>query len=166
MDPLTVVPQEQLRELLDKQDLVERKHAYLRAADVCDPERMVAGFAEDFTASYLPGEPPMVGRQTIRDWYARRLTDIVGSSHHASNFEFALDGDRATTHCYLYSWQRFSDHPQTQDRHLFARYTDTWERRDGAWVQTSLVYRIAAEFCDAAAPRFGEHLEWDRAALG
>ena len=75
MDDLTTTFQEQLRELLDKQELIERKHAYLRAADVCDPDRMVAGFAEEVTASYVPGEPAMAGRETVREWYAQRLTD-------------------------------------------------------------------------------------------
>lgn len=157
----------EVRRLLDKQALMECKHSYLRAADVCDPDRMVAGFADDFVASYVPGAPPTTTRSEIHAWYTQRLTTVVASSHHISNFEFEFDGqDRATTHSYLYSWQRFADHPTTADRHRFGRYTDTWERREDAWVQTSLTYRIAGELCNDAVPRVGEHIAWDLEALG
>jgi hypothetical protein len=153
-----------LRRLLDKQELMERKHAYLRAADSCQPDRMVADFTDDIEVSYTPDEPPMTGRDAVRAWYRARLSTVVASSHHVSNFEFRFTGpDTATVHCYLYSWQRFAGHPVTADRHRFARYTDGWVRQDGHWRQSSLVCRVAGEYCNDAVPRIGEHIDWDRA---
>lgn len=153
---------EGLRGLLDRQEITERKHAYLRAADACDPDRMVADLAVDVVASYSPGDPDLRGRDEVREWYATRLGAVVASSHHVSKPEFVFDGpDAATVHWYLYSWQRFANHPRTADRHRYARYTDRWERREGRWAQTSLVCRVAGEYCGDTAPRVGEHLGWD-----
>ena len=152
-----------LLQLLDKSDIIDRKHAYLRAADACDPGRMVAGFTEDCTASYTPGDELIAGRDALRDWYANRLTHVVASSHHASNYEITFDDpDSATLRCYLYSWQRFDDHPATADRHRFARYVDKWVRRDGEWYQAALVCLVAGEYCSDAVPRIGEYFDWDR----
>jgi hypothetical protein len=152
-----------LRELVDKADIVDRKHAYLRAADALEPDRMVADFVpEGFTASYDPAGEPILGREAIREWYAHRLGNVVASSHHASNIEITFDGpDSATLRCYLYSWQRFADHPETADRHRFARYIDTWVRVDGRWLQRSLTCLVAGEYCSDAVPRIGEYFGWD-----
>jgi hypothetical protein len=148
-----------LQQLIDRTDIMERKHAYLRAADACDPDRMVAGFLEDFTASYNPADRPIEGRQAIRAWYAARLSHVIASSHHVSNFEITFDDmNTAQLRCYLYSWQRFDDYPATADRHRFARYIDGWARRDGEWWQSSLVCLVAGEYCSDAVPRIGEYL--------
>lgn len=153
-----------IRQLLDKSDIIELKHAYLRAADACDPDRMVEHFTVDgFVASYTPDGDPVVGREAIREWYAQRLTTVVSSSHHASNFEITFtDPDTATLRCYLYSWQRFADHPATADRHRFARYVDTWVRIDDQWQQRTLTCLVAGEYCSDAVPRIGEYFDWDR----
>lgn len=156
--------EERIGQLLDKADIVDLKHAYLRAADACDPDRMVEHFTvDDFWASYVPGDEPIAGREAIRVWYAQRLGNVVSSSHHISNVEITLsDPDTATLRCYLYSWQRFADHPVTADRHRFARYVDTWVRLDGRWQQQTLTCLVAGEYCSDAVPRIGEHLGWDR----
>jgi len=152
-----------LQQLIDRTDIIERKHAYLRAADACDPERMVEIFTDDVTASYHPAAPLIDGRDNLQAWYADRLKTVVASSHHVSNFEVTFDGaDTAVLRCYLYSWQRFADHPATDDRHRFARYLDTWVRRDGQWWQSTLVLLVAGEFSSDAEQRIGEYLGWDR----
>jgi hypothetical protein len=152
-----------LQQLIDRTDIIELKHAYMRAADACDPDRMVANFAPDVTASYDPKGPLIEGREAVRAWYAARLTSVVASSHHVSNFEVSFDDpDTAQLRCYLYSWQRFDDYPVTADRHRFARYLDTWVRRDGKWWQSTLVLLVAGEFSSDAVPRIGEYFDWDR----
>lgn len=93
-----------LQQLIDRTEIIEAKHAFLRAADACDADRMVAGFVEDLTASYDPAGEPIRGRDSLRDWYASRLGHVVASSHHASNFEVSFDDpDTARLRCYLYS---------------------------------------------------------------
>lgn len=154
---------DRLRELVDTADVVARKHEYLRAADALDPDRMVEHFVvEGFTASYDPKGPSIEGREAIRDWYRQRLGSVVASSHHVSNVEVTFtDPDTAVLRCYLYSWQRFADHPATADRHRFARYLDTWVRGADGWEQQSLTCLVAGEYCSDAVPRIGEYFDWD-----
>lgn len=152
-----------LQQLVDKADIIDRKHAYLRAADALEPDRMVENFVADgFTASYDPAGPPIEGREAIREWYANRLSTVVASSHHVSNIEITFeDPDTAKLRCYLSSWQRFADHPEIADRHRFARYLDIWVRVDGRWLQKSLVCLVAGEYCSDSVPRIGEYFGWD-----
>lgn len=152
-----------MRELVDIADIVDQKHAYLRAADALDPDRMVRDFvSEGFTASYDPTGEPIRGREAIREWYSTRLSTVVSSSHHVSNVEVEFsDPDTATLRCYLYSWQRFDSHPDTADRHRFARYIDTWVRVEGRWLQSSLTCLVAGEYCSDSVPRIGEYFDWD-----
>lgn len=154
---------DQIQQLLDRTDITDLKYAYARAADAGDAGRMVERFVADCTASYLPGQE-IAGQDTLRDWYAQRLADVVSSSHHLSNVEVVfLDADTATLHAYLYSWQRFATYPDRPDRHCFARYRDSWIRTDDGWRQTRLIYRLAGELGSTGAPRIGEHIheaEW------
>ncbi|SOD71792.1 SnoaL-like protein [Jatrophihabitans sp. GAS493] len=157
----------QLRQLLDRSEIIDRKHAYIRAADACDAERMVARFTEDCRISYTPDGPPLLGRETLREWYSTRLTSVVASSHHVSNFEFVFsDADTATMYCYLYSWQRFAQYPAVADRHRYARYIDTWVRHHDGWWQVSLTCLVAGEFSSDRPLRIGEYLDWDRELRG
>jgi uncharacterized protein (TIGR02246 family) len=151
-----------LRRLLDRAEIEQRKHAYLRAADDADPERMVARFTPDCTASYAPGQPVIEGRDSLREWYAHRIGDVVSSSHHLSNLEVEFDGDdTAHVRAYLYSWQRYDDFPEHGDRHCWARYVDTWVRTRDGWYQSALVYLLAHEVTTIGTPRCGEYLPSD-----
>jgi len=150
-----------IQRLLDRLEIVDLKHAYARAADDGDPHRMVERFVPDCVASYRSGQL-IEGRDTLRDWYAERLADVVSSSHHLSNIEVSfVDDDTVTLRAYLYSWQRFKQHPDRSDRHCFARYVDTWVRTPDGWMQSSLTYLLAGEITSDAPPRIGEHLQSD-----
>jgi ketosteroid isomerase-like protein len=151
---------DRLRQVLDRTDIIELKHAYARAADAGDADRMVQRFIEDCTAEYEPGAPVIEGRQALRDWYAYRLGNVVASSHHLSNFEVAFpDPDTALVRCYLYSWQRLRGFPATADRHRWGRYVDTWVRTEQGWFQSSLTYLLAGELSGDPVPRVGEYFE-------
>jgi ketosteroid isomerase-like protein len=150
-----------LQQLIDKDDITARKFAYARAADASDPDRMVEQMTEDCVASYQR-DVRLEGRAAIRAWYAGIVGRTVSSSHHLSNVEVTFDGpDTATLRCYLLSWQRFDDHPATEDRLRYARYVDTWVRRDDAWWMSSLTCLPAGEFGSGGNLRFGEYLGWD-----
>lgn len=153
-----------IQQLLDRTEISELKYAYARAADDLAPDRMVKRFLPECTATYVIGESPIVGRDALRDWYARRLGTVVSSSHHVSNVEVSfVDADTAQLRAYLYSWQRFAEFPARGDRHCWARYLDTWVRTSDGWFQSSLVYLLAGEVTSDAPPRVGEHLvhrEW------
>lgn len=154
-----------IRRLLDRTEIIDLKHAYMRAADACDPDRMVSVFTdEDFIARYDPSSDPIVGKAAIHQWYSERLTDVVASSHHISNVEVEFtDDDTATLRCYLYSWQRYSEFPSVPDRHRWCRYVDAWTRRDGRWQMQSLTLLVAGEtWGSEPTGRLGEYFDWDR----
>jgi hypothetical protein len=153
-----------IQRLLDRTEIIELKHAYLRAADACEPDRMVSFFTdEDFVASYDPAADDIVGKDAIHQWYRQKLTGVVASSHHVTNEEVEfLDADTAVLRCYLYSWQRYTDFPDTADRHRWCRYRDVWVRRDGRWQMKSLTLLVAGELWGSEPTgRQGEYFGWD-----
>jgi hypothetical protein len=150
---------QQMQTLLDRTAIIELKNAYARHADAMDPDRMVSRFIETCTASYHPDDELIVGREALRDWYARRLGPVVASSHHLSNFEVDfVTPDHARLRCYLYSWQRLDGFPHEHDRHRWARYEDAWIRTADGWFQASLTYRVAGELSSGDVLRVGEYL--------
>lgn len=149
--------EQDLARLLDRESVVARKLRFARAADAGDAEAMVACFAPDAVAAYDP-DHLMVGREAIRDWYARSLGPVVASSHQLTNFEVDVTSpDEAVLRCYLYSWQRFDPSTGREDRHRWARYVDTWRRDPGGWVLTSLRLLAAGESPAVPGDRVGEY---------
>ena len=150
---------DRLQRWLDTAEITRHKFAFARAADDGDVTRMVARFTSDCTAAYVAGQPAIAGRDRLRAWYAERTSDVVSSSHHVSNVEVVFAGaDVAHLRCYLYSWQRYADQVQRPDRHVWARYVDTWVRTPDGWYQSALVYLLAGEVTATGIPRVGEHL--------
>lgn len=153
-----------IQQLLDRTEITDHKHAYARAADARDADAMVERFVPDCTAEYSLGEViegralRIEGREALRDWLARHLADVVSSSHHLSNVEVTfVDPDTATMRAYLYSWQRFEQHPGRMDRHCYGRCLDTWVRTPGGWRQSELGFRLAGEITSDVPPSTGEH---------
>jgi hypothetical protein len=151
--------EDRLRRIEDRTEIIEGKYEYCRYADTLDPELMVTLFTSDIVASYAPDAPDISGKDALRRFYTQALGTVVASSHHVSNCELVfLDDDHAELSCYLYSWQRFLDYPQTQDRHRWARYVDHWVRTTEGWLQSRLSYRIAGEVTSDHPARVGEYL--------
>ena len=150
------------RQLLDRDAIAQAKYQWARAADASDADRMVERFVEDCTAVYEAHGQPIVGREALRQWNVDRLAHVTASSHHVSNIEVRFDGpDNATAYSYLHSWQHFDDYPETPDRTRYARYVDTWVRKDGVWWQKSLRLLVAGEWNFAGPLRFGEYRGYD-----
>ena len=148
---------EELERLVATDHIVRLKLEFGRAADAGDPTAMVTHFHPDVTLVYDPSTP-LQGRAAAQDWYAERLGPVVASSHHLTNFEVdLLDADHAVLRCYLYSWQRFDPTTGRPDRHRWARYLDTLERRDDQWRITSLRLLTGGETPPAKGDRVGEY---------
>jgi hypothetical protein len=151
--------EDRLRRIEDRTTIIERKYEYCRYADALDPALMVSLFTSDGVASYAPEAPDISGKDALLAFYSSALGTVVASSHHISNCEVDfIDDDHAQLSCYLYSWQRFADHPATQDRHRWARYIDDWVRTEHGWLQSRLSYRVAGELSSSHPSRVGEYL--------
>jgi ketosteroid isomerase-like protein len=153
----TMLHEEDVARLLDREAVVAVKLAFARAADAGDAHAMVASFAADAVAVYEPARP-IAGRGSIRDWYAGALGPVVASSHQLTNFEVDFpSASEAVLRCYLYSWQRFDPATGRADRHRWARYVDTFRRTTEGWLLTSLRLLTAGETPDVPGDRVGEY---------
>jgi hypothetical protein len=117
-----------LRELLDRQAIMDCLHRYTRGVDRVDEELIrsafhpdavddhgvVVGSVDDFLAHWLPQQP---GREI--------------SQHYVSNASIDLDGD--TAHVELYYWfvQKLRGEPHITM--YGGRYADRFERRETGW---------------------------------
>ncbi|QUD90395.1 nuclear transport factor 2 family protein [Phenylobacterium montanum] len=145
-------------ELKARTEILETMYAYCRHADNLDPEGMVALFTEDCIANFVPGgeETILKGKGALRKMLSDALGVTVSGSHHISNAELIFDGpERATLHCYMYSWQRFTGFPVTADCHRWGRYENRFLLTPTGWRMDRLKLISAGEYGGA---RIGEQL--------
>jgi hypothetical protein len=95
--------EETVRQLADKQAIVELNHRLCNLIDSFELDRMVAEvFAVD--ASDDHGEGPVVGHEAIRAWYADSTANVAAVSHNICNAIVELDGDRARMRSNVIVW--------------------------------------------------------------
>lgn len=104
---------------------------YFDRVDAKDPEGAAAVFAEDARIDIMTGRV-VEGR----DAYARTLAAVLGqygrTSHHVSNFQVTVDGDRAQLMAHVDAVHRMKSDGRIWQ--LWARIVDVLERRDGEWT--------------------------------
>lgn len=155
-----------VRELKDRTDILETKYAYCRHADNLDVEGMAAQFTDDCVVNYVASDDSLAmrGKDALRRMLTAYFETSVSSAHYITNAEIRFDGaDRATMHCYMYSWQRFKDHPVTADCHRWGRYETLFVRARVGWRMSQLRLlsmgeyggaRIGEQFARPFPPRF------------
>jgi hypothetical protein len=147
-----------VRQLKDRNDILETMFAYCRHADNLDGDAMSTLFTENCIANFVPGgEDTMLrGRRALNDFLNSALGVTVSGSHHIANEELIFETpDRVTLHCYMYSWQRFAGFPVTADCHRWGRYENRFVRTDDGWRMDRLKLISAGEYGGA---RIGEQL--------
>ena len=150
--------EDRLQRIEDRAALESLKFEYCRYADSSAADRMVALFTEDCVVNFFPDRrQELHGREAFVEYLGKAMFDVSSSSHHISNMDVLFENpDRARTHCYLYSWQRYRD-PAVQDRHRWVRYEDVFVRTGDGWRQSELMYIVAGEIT-SDEPRLGEVL--------
>jgi hypothetical protein len=153
--------QAQVRELLDRQQILDCVHRYARGLDRHDPEIFASVYHEDA----IDHHGDFLGR---RDEFVPWGIDLLASewdthTHFLSNVRIELDGDTAHSECYVFFAQRRRDRPVLDIGG--GRYIDRLERRDREWrvAARELVIDWTAE---ANATTFGgsdayPHGTWD-----
>jgi len=135
---------DELRVLVDRQAIVDVIHAYCRNVDCVDAPAVARLFTTDCVVDYGPGlGGPTHGSAALEARLATGLPRFAATSHHVSNIEIELDGDRARSVTYLYAWHRFPD--DTPDAHLFAQYHDRFVRTDDGWRIAERVLKVAGQ---------------------
>jgi SnoaL-like domain len=139
-----------LRELLDRQAIVDCIHRYARGVDRGDEELVRSAYREDALedhGAYIGGVDGLVGFLGA----AHRPFDAY--QRYVSNTSVDLDGDTAHAESYYFCILRRDD----RDRLLAngGRYVDRLERSDGGWrIARRVVVMEWEGAVEGGAPRF------------
>jgi ketosteroid isomerase-like protein len=124
-----------VRELLDRQEILDCIHRYCRAVDRFDRELLLSVYHPDAVDDHgvFVGGP-----KAFVEWafdYHRQFQEVT--HHIVTNHHCELDGDTAHTETY---WIFSGINRQGPPSIHFGRYIDRFERRNGKWA-------IAARVC-------------------
>ncbi len=118
-----------VQELLDIHAIEQLMIRYAERIDANDHELAAACFAEDGVGKYW-GD--FKGRKAIADRLAMILLAFIKTSHHLSNINIQVDGDKATAMSYVYAYHRMAD--SGEPMHYWGRWMDNLVRVDGEWL--------------------------------
>ena len=132
-----------VRELEDRQVIIDLIHAYCDHFDRNEPDAVAALFTANATVDYGPEAATITGADAIAATIAVGLEQIfVATSHHVSNIRVSFEGrDTARSLTYLYAWHRYVD--GSPDGQLWGRYRHRFERADAGWRIAELVLEAA-----------------------
>jgi uncharacterized protein (TIGR02246 family) len=118
-----------MQELLDERAIRQLMNRYLDRIDANDPEGAAACFAKDGIGKYW-GE--FKGRKAIAARLVKILDAFSSTSHHVSNINIKLDGDKATAMSYAYAFHRMAD--SGEPMHFWGRWLDRFVRTEEGWL--------------------------------
>jgi uncharacterized protein (TIGR02246 family) len=117
--------------LADRQAINELITHYVERIDANDPQSAARCYLEDGVGFYW-------GRYEGRAAIAARMAEVLAgfacTSHHVSNIQVKLDGDRATALTYFYSYHRAL--PDLSVIHFWGRWVDELVKLQGKWLFT------------------------------
>lgn len=129
-----------MQELADKQAIRDLIHTYCRAVDRIDVPLGHSIWHEDGVADYgrFYNGP---GRGVI-DAICDSHRHLLSHSHQVTNILIALDGDAAGSEAYVSGTMRVERDGRLLHMEVWARYIDSWEKRDGRWglLRRTVVY--------------------------
>jgi 3-phenylpropionate/cinnamic acid dioxygenase small subunit len=118
--------------LADTAAVVDVCVRYAMALDGRDWELLTTCFEPDAIVEY-EGMEPIRGIAAIVDVCRRALEPLDVSQHLLGNHRVLLDGDRASSECYLHA-QHVRGELAPADKYVVAgTYVDTFARREDAW---------------------------------
>lgn len=119
----------------DRLAIMDKIYCYCRSVDRLDIAVGHSVFHEDATADF--GESYVgTGRGWI-DFICEEHRKFLHHSHQATNIIIELEGDRAGSESYVYATLRRADGDNIIMHEFWARYIDTWSKRDGNWAVDS-----------------------------
>jgi hypothetical protein len=129
--PLAAAEIASLRELLDRQAIIECLHRYTRGLDRHDDELVLSAFHDDAVDDH--GEGLFRGTPHGFVAWANGLHESIAGAHQhlTMNIVIELDGDSAHAESYVIVVFRRSDQESVDV--LGARFADRLTRRDGEW---------------------------------
>ncbi|MEY2995691.1 MAG: hypothetical protein RLZZ39_516 [Actinomycetota bacterium] len=121
---------EELRRLVDRQQIVDVTLAYTYALDAKDWDALDDVFTVDATA-YLTEE--LDGREAIKERVRRALESLDLSQHMVANHDVRIDGVSAVCRCYLQAQHVREAAPGPPNFIVAGRYDDRFVRTSVGW---------------------------------
>jgi hypothetical protein len=153
-----------LQTLLDKHALDHLIYSSMHAIDSGDWSNYRKGFAEDVEFDFTdhgvaPSETakPMTGIDYVITIMRSVMDGFDAAQHHVTNMVHHLDGDTATTDCYVYAEHFLNNDRGDRSISLGGRYHVSSRRTDNGWQVTKwrfatswfrgnpMLYQLAAE---------------------
>jgi hypothetical protein len=128
-----MIDEKTIQEIADRQAITDLIYRYCRSMDRRDIPLGHTVFHEDSTADYGAGLYQGSGRGFIDHVY-KTHENFDTHSHQITNVIITLDGDRAGSEAYVTVALRFTENGRPRLFRVWARYLDTWSRRDGKWA--------------------------------
>jgi hypothetical protein len=141
-------------DIADRLAIMEQLYRYCRSVDRLDVPLGHSVFHEDSTADF--GTYKGSGRGWI-DFICERHRDFLHHSHQVTNIVLEIAGDRAGSEAYVTATLRSRGGDDAiEQRQFWARYVDTWSKRDGHWAIDTRECVIDFDQASEVTP-IGEH---------
>jgi SnoaL-like domain len=124
-------PLELSQEMIDEFQLRKLVHAYCRAVDRGDIERLRSLYHHDAVDAH--GEFSAGTVDQFLDELAAARPYIRAMQHNITTVNFVIAGDTAEGEIYTIAVHTLAGHDHDVDLLIGGRYLDKYEKRDGAW---------------------------------
>jgi hypothetical protein len=125
------MPDDAVADTADRLAIMEQLYRYCRSVDRLDVPLGHRVFHADATADF--GSYVGTGRGWI-DFICERHREFLHHSHQVTNVVMELAGDRAGSESYVTATLRSDEDGRIMQRQFWARYIDTWSKREGLWA--------------------------------
>jgi hypothetical protein len=119
------------RDVADQLAITDKIYRYCRSVDRLDVPLGHSVFHPDSYADF--GGYKGSGRGWI-DHVCEEHRKFLHHSHQVTNIVIEFDGDRAGSEAYVTATLRAREGEKVIQRQFWARYVDTWSRRNGNWA--------------------------------
>lgn len=119
-----------IAKLLDERDIERALITFARAMDDRDWDGMSQILDENAAGEF--GNGRLEGRSAIIEMIQGFLNNCGATQHLLANTLIDVDGNRATSRCYVQDLHLSRSNPDLAF-HTLGDYHDRWERRDGRW---------------------------------
>lgn len=123
-----------LQEVADKLEIQEQLARYARGVDTRDWDLWKSVFTEDAVIDYSKSGVICGSRDEVADFLAQAFASMPWTTHHVSNIEIDLDGDRADVRAMFFNPMQIPGMAESSStggyyRHEFVRTAEGWRSR-------------------------------------
>lgn len=117
----------------DRDAIADGLVRYAYGIDDREVETVRALFTPDAHLDYTASGGPAGPRDEVVDWIFQGLSLVGPTQHVVTNLLADVDGDTATSRCYLVNPLLSPEDPPSTVVLIGGEYRDRWRRTDGGW---------------------------------